>query len=132
MPKLFFCLQFYTKMSFYQIMKHLVFTILFKLIIFMSKKVTFMHRKNYTNPINTTIRIAFLIEDCHHLFFRISVNYFLADNVTFWLSSKAFSLASNAANFLALSVDALDVSCFRFSISFFCASIIACCLLICC
>lgn len=34
----------------------------------MSKKVTFMHRKNYKNPINTTVRIAFLIEDCHHLF----------------------------------------------------------------
>ena len=35
----------------------------------MSKKVTFMHRKNYKNPINTTVRIAFLIEDCHHLLF---------------------------------------------------------------
>ena len=34
----------------------------------MSKKVTFIHRKNYKNPINTTVRIAFLIEDCHHLF----------------------------------------------------------------
>ena len=34
----------------------------------MSKKMTFIHKKNYKNPINTTVRIAFLIEDCHHLF----------------------------------------------------------------